>query len=86
MDLIGPSKIRSYGGNSYILVIVDDYSKFTWTLFLKHKSDTFEAFKKLVNMLQNKKGCTILSLKSDHRNEFENNDFVEFCEKKKDKP
>ena len=51
MDLIGPSRIRSYGGNSYILVIVDDYSRFTWTLFLKHKSDTFEAFCKLSNVL-----------------------------------
>ncbi|GKA79820.1 zf-CCHC domain-containing protein, partial [Tanacetum coccineum] len=26
MDLFGPSAVRSYGGNRYILVIVDDYS------------------------------------------------------------
>ena len=51
MDLIGPSRIKSYGCNSYILVIVDDYSRFTWTLFLKHKSGSFIAFKKLANML-----------------------------------
>ena len=55
MNLIGPSRIESYGGNSYILVIINNYSIFTWTLFLKHKSDTFEAFKKLANVLQNKK-------------------------------
>ena len=53
MNLIGPFKIRSYGGNSYILVIIDDYFIFTWTPFLKHKSDTFKAFKKLANVLQN---------------------------------
>ncbi|GJU31301.1 retrovirus-related pol polyprotein from transposon TNT 1-94, partial [Tanacetum coccineum] len=28
MDLFGPSAVRSYGGNRYTLVIVDDYSRF----------------------------------------------------------
>ena len=51
MDLIGLSRIRSYRGNSDILGIVNDYFRFTWTLFLKHKSDTFEAIKKLANVL-----------------------------------
>ena len=51
MDLIGPSRIRNDGVNSYIFVIVDDYSRFTWTLFLKHKSDTFQAFNKFANVL-----------------------------------
>ena len=45
MGIIGPSKIKSYGGNSNILVIVDNYSRFTWALFLKHKSDTIKTFK-----------------------------------------
>ena len=56
MDLIGPSKIRSYGGNFYILVIVYDYSRFTWTLFLKYKSETFQAFNKLTMCCKIKKG------------------------------
>ena len=47
IDLIRSLRIISYGGNSYILIVVDDYSRLTWTLFLKHKSDRFEAFKKL---------------------------------------
>ena len=50
-DLIRPSRIRSYRGKPYILVIVDDYSRFTWILFLKHKSDTFEAIKNFTNVL-----------------------------------
>ena len=50
-------------------------------LFLKQKSDTFEAFTKLINVLQNPKGYTILSLRSDHGDEFEKYDFVEFCKK-----
>ncbi|GJV87132.1 zf-CCHC domain-containing protein [Tanacetum coccineum] len=39
MDLFGPSAVRSYGGNHYTLVIVDDYSRYTWTRFLKDKTE-----------------------------------------------
>ena len=34
MDLIGPARVKSLGGNLYTLVIVDDYSRFTWVAFL----------------------------------------------------
>jgi hypothetical protein len=34
MDLFGPTSFMSIGGNSYCLVIVDDYSRFTWVCFL----------------------------------------------------
>nr|GEX32528.1 ribonuclease H-like domain-containing protein [Tanacetum cinerariifolium] len=36
MDLCGPMRVASINGKKYILVIVDDYSRYTWTLFL-HK-------------------------------------------------
>ena len=39
IDLCGPSAIESFGGSKYILVIVDDFSRFTWVFFLKQKSD-----------------------------------------------
>ncbi|GKD06970.1 retrovirus-related pol polyprotein from transposon TNT 1-94 [Tanacetum coccineum] len=45
MDLFGPSAVRSYGGNRYTLVIVDDYSRYTWTRFLKDKTEAFDQFK-----------------------------------------
>ena len=80
MDLIRTFRTRSYGGNSYILVIVNDSSSFTWTLFLKHKIKTFEAFKKFANVLQNQNGYTIMSLRSDHGHKFKNNGFAKFCE------
>ncbi|GJR08867.1 retrovirus-related pol polyprotein from transposon TNT 1-94 [Tanacetum coccineum] len=44
MDLFGPSAVRSYGGNRYTLVIVDDYSRYTWTRFLKDKTEAFDQF------------------------------------------
>jgi len=37
LDLFGPSRTRSLGGNYYGFVIVDDFFRFTWTLFLSSK-------------------------------------------------
>ena len=80
MNLFGPSRTMSFGGNYYALVIVDDYSRYTWTLFPTHKSDVFHAFKKLAKVIQNKKNLKIASIRSDHRGEFENKDFESFCD------
>jgi len=61
LDLFGPSRTISIGGNYYALVIVDDYSRFTWTLFLPLKNNGFKAFHKLAKLIQIEK-----DLKSDH--------------------
>ena len=81
MDLFGPSRTMSLGGNYYALVIVDDFSRYTWTLFLESKSNAFAAFKKLARRLQNTKNNNIGSIRSDHGGEFQNEKFVKFCEK-----
>ena len=47
MDLCGLIHIRSLGGGSYIFVMVDDYSKFTWMIFLKDKTEALKEFVKL---------------------------------------
>ncbi|GJT32588.1 retrovirus-related pol polyprotein from transposon TNT 1-94 [Tanacetum coccineum] len=80
MDLFGPSTVRSYGGNRYTLVIVDDYSKYTWTRFLKDKTEAFDQFKIFSKKIQNQLGCTIVSIRTDHSREFDNEvQFGEFC-------
>jgi hypothetical protein len=53
MDLFGPVAYISIGGNKYGLVIVDDYSRFTWVFFLQDKSDTQEVLKKFLKRTQN---------------------------------
>ncbi|GJT29835.1 integrase, catalytic region, zinc finger, CCHC-type containing protein [Tanacetum coccineum] len=40
MDLYGPMRVQSIKGKKYILVIVDDYSRFTWVKFLRSKDET----------------------------------------------
>ncbi|GJZ27773.1 retrovirus-related pol polyprotein from transposon TNT 1-94 [Tanacetum coccineum] len=39
MDLCGPMRVESINGKKYILVIVDDYSRFTWVKFLRSKDE-----------------------------------------------
>ncbi|GJW52893.1 retrovirus-related pol polyprotein from transposon TNT 1-94 [Tanacetum coccineum] len=72
MDLFGPSAVQSYRGNFYTLVIVDDYSRYTWTRFLKHKNEAFDHFEILSKKIQVQKGCSIVSIRTDHGQEFDN--------------
>ena len=51
IDLFGPSRTMSFEGNYYGLVIVDDFSRYTWTLFLSHKNQAFSAFKRLAKII-----------------------------------
>ncbi|GKD80262.1 retrovirus-related pol polyprotein from transposon TNT 1-94, partial [Tanacetum coccineum] len=80
MDFFGPSAVRSYGGNRYTLVIVDDYSRYTWTKFLKDKTEAFDQFKIFSKKIQNQLGCIIVSIRTDYGREFDNEvQFGEFC-------
>ncbi|GJR84035.1 retrovirus-related pol polyprotein from transposon TNT 1-94 [Tanacetum coccineum] len=80
MDLFGPSVVRSYGGNRYTLVTVEDYSRYTWTRFLKDKIEAFDQFEILSRKIQNQLGCSIVSIRTDHGREFDNEvQFGEFC-------
>ncbi|GKA03772.1 retrovirus-related pol polyprotein from transposon TNT 1-94 [Tanacetum coccineum] len=80
MDLFGPSAVRSYRENRYTLVIVDDYSRYTWTRFLKDKTEAFDQFEIFSKKIQNQLGCTIVSIRTDHGREFDNEvQFGEFC-------
>ncbi|GJT67667.1 retrovirus-related pol polyprotein from transposon TNT 1-94 [Tanacetum coccineum] len=80
MDLIGLSAVRSYGGYRYTLVIVDDYSRHTWTRFLKDKTEGFDLFEIFSRKIQNQLGCSIVSIRTDHGREFDNEvQFGEFC-------
>ena len=81
IDLFGPSRISSLNNSRYALVIVDDYSRFTWTLFLRNKDDAFGKFTDLCKLIQNQKATSIVTIRSDHGGEFENELFSDFCSK-----
>ncbi|GKC51104.1 retrovirus-related pol polyprotein from transposon TNT 1-94 [Tanacetum coccineum] len=81
MDLFGPSAIKSYGGNLYIVVVVDDYSRYTWTRFLKTKNEAFEKIEILSRKIQNQLGNSIIAIRTDHGQEFDNEvQFEAYCD------
>ena len=55
MDLLGPTRTTNLGGKRYGLVIVDDFSRYTWVLFLATKDETFKSFKTLYKRITNLK-------------------------------
>nr|GEY85591.1 retrovirus-related Pol polyprotein from transposon TNT 1-94 [Tanacetum cinerariifolium] len=52
MDLCGPMRVASINRKKYILVIVDDYSRYTWTLFLCSKDEPPDVLKEFLTMIQ----------------------------------
>ncbi|KAH9754083.1 hypothetical protein KPL71_015319 [Citrus sinensis] len=79
IDLFGPSRYASLSGKFYAFVIVDDYSRYTWVLFLANKDDAIDAFRIFYKKVQNEKGYSITCIRSDHGGEFENHAFENFC-------
>jgi len=48
---MGPVHVESINGKKYIFVLVDDFSRYTWVLFLREKSEAVESFKILTLQL-----------------------------------
>ena len=80
MDLFGPATYKSIGGNSYCLVIVDDYTRYTWVFFLQEKLETMGIFKKFTKRAQNEFGNSIVKISSDNGTEFKNSHIDEHCD------
>ncbi|GJT76257.1 retrovirus-related pol polyprotein from transposon TNT 1-94 [Tanacetum coccineum] len=72
MDLCGPMRVTSINGKKYILVIVDDYSRYTWTLFLQSKDETPEVLKDFLMMIQRNLQAQVISVRTDRGTEFLN--------------
>ncbi|KAL8093845.1 hypothetical protein AgCh_035647 [Apium graveolens] len=78
LDLFSPERYVSLGGKNYAFVVVDDYSRFTWILFLRTKDEAFVEFKDLITNLETKYSFKLKTIRSDHGGEFEK-DFITFC-------
>ncbi|GKC05240.1 retrovirus-related pol polyprotein from transposon TNT 1-94, partial [Tanacetum coccineum] len=80
MDLCGTMHVASINGKRYILVIVDDYSRFTWVGFLKTK---YEAPTDIIKCIKNIQVClnaTIQNVRTDNGTEFVNQTLREWYE------
>lgn len=79
MGLIGPVSTPSLTKKKYAFVIVDDYSRYTWVMFIQHKNKAFDHFELYCSRVENEKGLKLSRNRSDHGGKFENGQFSEFC-------
>ncbi|GJR04488.1 gag-pol polyprotein [Tanacetum coccineum] len=80
MDLCGPLRVQSINGKKYILVIVDDYSRFTWVKFLRSKDETPAFVINLLKQLQVGLNKTVRFVRTDNGTEFVNKNLTDYYE------
>ncbi|GKD70100.1 retrovirus-related pol polyprotein from transposon TNT 1-94 [Tanacetum coccineum] len=71
-DLCGPMRVESINRKKYILVIIDDYSKFTWVKFLRLKDETPEVIIKCLKQIQVRLNATVKNVRIDNGTKFVN--------------
>nr|GEX64702.1 integrase, catalytic region, zinc finger, CCHC-type, peptidase aspartic, catalytic [Tanacetum cinerariifolium] len=81
MDLCGPVRVQTINGKKYILVIVDDYSRFTWVKFLRLKDETPDVVIKFITQIQVGLNKTVRYIRTDNGTEFVNHTMTEYYER-----
>ncbi|GJV15183.1 retrovirus-related pol polyprotein from transposon TNT 1-94 [Tanacetum coccineum] len=80
MDLCGPMRVASINGKNYILVIVDDYSRFTWVKFLASKDEAPDFIIKFLKMIQVRLNTPVRNIRIDNGTEFVNQNLRSYYE------
>ena len=78
-DLFGPTRTPSLSGFRFMLILVDDFTRFTWVYFVKQKSDVLSRFQEFKEMVEGETGMKIRRLRTDNGGEFTSDDFFSFC-------
>nr|GEW49269.1 putative ribonuclease H-like domain-containing protein [Tanacetum cinerariifolium] len=81
MDLCGPMREQTINGKKYILVIVEDYSRFTWVKFLRSKDETPKVIIKFLQQIQVGLNKTVRYIRTDNGTEFVNKTLTEYYER-----
>nr|GEZ90685.1 retrovirus-related Pol polyprotein from transposon TNT 1-94 [Tanacetum cinerariifolium] len=79
MDLFGPTSVSSISHKWYCLVVSDDFSRFTWTFFLKTKDKTSGILTKFITKIENLKDLKVKIIRCDNGGEFRNKEMNDFC-------
>ncbi|KAK1561685.1 hypothetical protein QYE76_017663 [Lolium multiflorum] len=80
LDLFGPSHYDTLGGRNYGLVIVDDYSRYSWVFLLKSKDETHREFIIFAKKAQRMYESEIKAIRTDNGTEFKNYTMQEFVD------
>nr|GEY63727.1 hypothetical protein [Tanacetum cinerariifolium] len=82
MDLFCPTFVSSISHKWYCLVVIDDFSRFTWIFFLRTKDETSGILKKFINEIENLKDLKVKINRCDNGGEFKNKEMNDFCSQK----
>ncbi|GKE80453.1 retrovirus-related pol polyprotein from transposon TNT 1-94 [Tanacetum coccineum] len=72
MDLCGPKRVECINGKKYVLIIVDDYSIYTWNHFLRSKDETPEVLIDFLKLVQRGLHAQVRTVRTDKGIEFLN--------------
>nr|GEU78471.1 Gag-Pol polyprotein [Tanacetum cinerariifolium] len=81
MDLCGPMRVQTINGKKNILVIIDDYSRFSWVKFLRSKDETPEVVIKFLQQIQVDLNKTVRYIRTDNGTKFINHTLTEYYER-----
>ena len=79
MDLFGPVSLMSINHEKYTLVIVDEYSRYTWVYFIKKKSQALDMIMSFIRLIENQNDVKVKQIRTDNGTEYESNEFNDFC-------
>nr|GEY08056.1 hypothetical protein [Tanacetum cinerariifolium] len=77
-DLCGPMRIASINGKRYVLMIVDDYSCYTWVLFLRSKDEAPDVIIKFLKRITVLLQSLVIIIRTDNGTEFKNQVLKEY--------
>nr|CAD40308.2 OSJNBb0013O03.3 [Oryza sativa Japonica Group] len=72
MEIVGPVRVQSVGGKWYVLVIVDDFSQYSWVFFMATKDEAFQHFRGLFLRLNLEFPGSSKRIRCDNGGEFKN--------------
>ncbi|GJU49362.1 retrovirus-related pol polyprotein from transposon TNT 1-94 [Tanacetum coccineum] len=72
----------SINHEKYTLVIVDEYSRYTWVYFLRKKSQAPEMIMSFIRMVENQNDVKVKQIRTDNGTEFRNHELESFCDEK----
>ena len=82
MEFFGLVNVLSIKRSSYCLVVIDDFSRFTWVFFLSNKAGVAELIKKFIVLIENQTNNRVKALRTDNGTKFKNYILDRFCAEK----
>lgn len=80
-DLCGPITPSTQGRKRYVFVLIDDCTRYMWTILLEEKGEAFDKFLVFKKIAEQETGAVLKTFRSDRGGEFTSHEFKNFCDK-----